>query len=68
MSDISKCHGIACLKRDLCKRFTARPSSHWQSYLEPTRTGDGCEDYWPVFRPEGPGERSEPEQSTPGNP
>lgn len=34
MTDISKCHGIGCDKKEKCFRYTCL-SSYWQSYFQP---------------------------------
>lgn len=47
MSDISKCTGESCEKRDTCYRFTAPVEPLWQAYLEPNRTATECLSYWP---------------------
>jgi hypothetical protein len=40
--DISMCENKTCKKRESCYRFTAKPSSHWQSYgtFKPDETGN----------------------------
>lgn len=48
MTDISKCHGENCEKRDTCYRFTAKADPHWQSYMDPHRDATECRSYWPL--------------------
>jgi hypothetical protein len=33
MPDITLCHGFECPIKEKCKRFTAKPSEHWQAYF-----------------------------------
>lgn len=46
MTNISKCLGTACEKRDTCYRFTAPTDPMWQAYLEPDRNLEECRSYW----------------------
>lgn len=51
MSDISKCVGTDCAKRETCYRFTAPAREKWQSWLNmPTavKVVDECKLYWEV--------------------
>lgn len=46
MADISKCNGVACLRKESCYRFTAPKSLVWQSMQNYTPDPDGdCEGY-----------------------
>ena len=47
-SDISKCTGQDCEKKDKCHRYLAPIEPLWQSYLMPTIVKGKCKDYWPV--------------------
>jgi len=33
MTDITKCYGDRCDKKEKCRRYTA-PAGHWQSYVD----------------------------------
>jgi len=33
MSDLTKCTGEGCIRKESCERFTAK-ASYWQSYFE----------------------------------
>lgn len=46
MTDISKCQGLQCDKRESCWRFTA-PAGIWQSWMSPENPAR-CEYYWPI--------------------
>lgn len=35
MSDISKCSGYDCPKRNSCFRYTSFANENWQSYINP---------------------------------
>jgi hypothetical protein len=47
VTDISKCHGEGCHKKETCYRYTAPADKHWQSYIAPVRNEDGsCDEYY----------------------
>lgn len=48
MTDISKCPGTDCDRRESCWRYTAPAKPHWQSYFFPSVHGERCEDYMPA--------------------
>lgn len=33
MSDLSKCYGVGCDKRETCRRYTDEAKVKWQPYL-----------------------------------
>ena len=45
MSDISKCNGEGCSKKDSCYRYLAPSSEKWQSYIS-VEEPDKCEYFW----------------------
>ena len=45
MTDISKCQGFGCTKRESCYRFVA-PAGIWQSWMQPNPIH--CYHYWPI--------------------
>ena len=47
MSDITKCHGDACPKRNDCYRYTS-PAGYFQAWMAPNKVGDMCGFYWPL--------------------
>ena len=54
MSDISKCEGTNCPKKDTCYRFLAKENEYWQAYFVDVpydRKISACEYYWPVKDP-----------------
>ena len=50
MTDISKCDGKGCPRKDTCYRYTAPANPYRQSYLgNPLNPADlTCDVYWPV--------------------
>ena len=50
MSDISKCNGNGCDRRDECYRFTAPACDYRQSWIVPPAVGEACEYRLPVYR------------------
>lgn len=51
MADITMCDDKKCKRKDTCYRFTAKPSTHWQSYFwETPRKDDKCNMYWDNLR------------------
>lgn len=46
MSDISKCDGKDCDRKETCYRYIAKANPHWQSYIKPDPKN--CEHYWLV--------------------
>ena len=48
MTDISKCTGDACDKKDTCYRYLAPDNPYYQSYIlaEDTIDKDGCCKYY----------------------
>lgn len=49
MTDISKCDGAFCEKKEECYRYRAEVG-HWQSYINPTIRGKACEYFWPIIQ------------------
>jgi len=47
MTDISKCEGPGCDRKEQCYRFTAPANEFYQSYIKPPVVGADCEYYWP---------------------
>ena len=47
MTDITKCDGENCKKRDTCYRFTAPHDPLYQSYFA-DKSFKNCEHYWQV--------------------
>ena len=45
MTDISKCDGENCDRKQTCWRFTAPSNEHRQSYMAPEKRGSECEYY-----------------------
>ena len=53
MSDITKCTGLGCRKREQCYRYTALKNTPWQSWMNPPFgiSSEGvfdCQSYWRV--------------------
>ena len=48
MVDISMCAGSYCPIRNTCYRHTAKPDSHWQSYIGARYEDGECANYWPT--------------------
>lgn len=50
MSDITKCEGYDCPKKENCWRYKAPDSPYRQAYFaeNPQKDGD-CEHYWPMI-------------------
>lgn len=48
MADISKCADSLCPSKELCYRYTAPTSEHWQSYglFNREEDADNCDMYW----------------------
>lgn len=50
MTDITKCMGLDCPKKETCYRYTAKANEFWQSYLAGPpiwdKTLNACEHYW----------------------
>lgn len=48
MSDITMCKGEGCPAKEQCKRFTATPNEHWQSYFteSPIKEDGTCIMFW----------------------
>lgn len=46
-SDISKCNGDGCAKRDSCWRFVCPPNAHWQAYMQPVFEDGECQSFYP---------------------
>lgn len=48
MPDITMCWGEGCPRRKECYRYTAKPSTHQQSYFvaPPIKDGGECEYFW----------------------
>lgn len=50
MQDISLCQGGACLIKETCYRFTAKPDEIAQSYFTGVPwDGEGCREFMPIF-------------------
>lgn len=47
MTDICKCRGDGCTKKDLCYRYTCEHDPLYQAYFANTPSSDGdCEYFW----------------------
>jgi hypothetical protein len=48
MPDISMCRNMTCPSKDKCHRFTAKPSSFWQSYMKYDwdKKTKKCDSFW----------------------
>lgn len=54
MTDISKCDGERCSRKDKCHRHVASEDDLWQSWTaSPPLCEDGCADFIPVREEEG---------------
>jgi hypothetical protein len=52
MSDISKCDGKDCSRKESCYRFTAPSNPYRQAYMSPKERGEKCEHYWEAEKQE----------------
>lgn len=48
MTDISKCDGENCTKKETCYRWLAEADAMYQSYIYPELIAGTCIDYWEV--------------------
>jgi len=48
MADITKCTDSLCPSKQMCYRYTAPASKHWQSYgsFNCEEDADNCDMYW----------------------
>jgi hypothetical protein len=52
MTDISKCDGERCPRKEQCYRYTAKDGGKWQSWFSsPPTCEDECNDFWPIVPP-----------------
>ena len=48
MTDISKCEGKGCDRKERCYRFTAKANPFTQFYVTPPVVGEACDYYWAI--------------------